>query len=179
MYIRPLKHEDAELFRCLRIFAIKDTPSAFSESVAEVLQRSRVECAEQLDSHGRGDFVLGAFDDEDQLIGMAGFYREPLTRMAHKGTLWGVYVRPEQRRQGICSALINAVIERVQSLPDMLSLHLRVTASNETAKQLYEKHGFYTYGIEPKALHVDGTYYDEVLMQRKFAQASTNPELRI
>ncbi|MGE8367843.1 GNAT family N-acetyltransferase, partial [Cupriavidus sp.] len=46
-------------------------------------------------------------------------------------------------------------------------LNLCVNAENTAAKQLYESLGFATFGIEPRAMVVDGRFYDEQHMVLK------------
>ena len=45
-------------------------------------------------------------------------------------------------------------------------IHLTVVADNAVARRLYEACGFAAYGVEARALKVDGRYLDEVLMAR-------------
>jgi len=165
MNIRLLTHEDTEIFRNLRIKAVVESPSAFAESISEVTEKSYSDFTAQLDSHGRGDFVLGAFDDTSDLIGIVGFYRDVHEKKRHKGTLWGMYVAPEKRKQHVGSKLVSALIEHTKNLLDIMQITLCVTTANEAAKRLYESKGFQVYGIEQHAIHIDGVYLDEALMQ--------------
>ncbi len=112
MNIRLLNHDDTEIFRILRIEAVHESPSAFAESIVGVTEKSLADFADHLDSHERGDFVLGAFDDANQLMGIVGFYRAIHAKKSHKGTLWGIYVTPAKRQQGVGRALVAAAIER-------------------------------------------------------------------
>ena len=41
---------------------------------------------------------------------------------------------------------------------------LTVAEGNEAAINLYEKHGFKTYGVEPRAMKNGSEYRDEILM---------------
>jgi ribosomal protein S18 acetylase RimI-like enzyme len=165
MNIRLLTPEDVSIFRALRIEAIKDAPSAFTESTKEITQKSDLACIDQLLEHGKGDFVLGAFDDSNRLVGMLGFYRAMHDKQFHKGTLWGMYVTPDQRQHGIGRLLMAAAIERARNLSGIVYLTLCVTASNHTARRFYESMGFQVCGTERKALCIDGVYFDEMMMQ--------------
>lgn len=163
--IRLLNQDDAAIFRALRLKAIVEAPSAFTESITEITNKSVADCADQLQSHGKGDFVLGAFDDNNHLVGMVGFYRAMHDKQSHRGTLWGIYVAPEGRQQGIGGALITAAIEHAKKLPAMSNITLCVTSSNELAKRFYESKGFCAFGTEQRALKIDGVYFDETAMQ--------------
>jgi ribosomal protein S18 acetylase RimI-like enzyme len=166
MNIRLLTTNDVDIFRSLRSAAVRGSPLAFTESTTEILQKSDADWIQQLQPHGKDDFVLGAFDDTHQLVGMLGFYRAIHTKQSHKGTLWGMYVRPDKHQQGIGHALMDAMIERVKSLPNKIaSITLYVASTNQAAKRLYESKGFQACGTEQKALYVDNEYVDEILMQ--------------
>jgi GNAT superfamily N-acetyltransferase len=58
--------------------------------------------------------VFGAFLAEE-LVGMAGLSHEPGTREAHKGMLWGLYVRPGNRRTGLGRALLRAALAHARA----------------------------------------------------------------
>lgn len=165
MHIRLLNHDDTKIFCVLRSEAVYESPSSFAESINEITEKPFSDFSYQLDSHGRGDFVLGAFDQANKLIGVVGFYRAAHAKKSHKGTLWGMYVIPECRQKGIGSALVSAAIERAKNLPNILHITLCVTAINDVAKRLYESMGFQIYGVEKNAIHIDGKFFDEVLMQ--------------
>ena len=175
MNIRLLSHDDTNIFRALLIEAVHESPSAFAESIIEVTEKSFVEFADQLSSHECGDFVLGAFDDINHLIGIVGFYRIVHEKKSHKGTLWGIYVTPANRQQGVGCALIAAAIARAKKLSGILQLNLSVVKSNEPARRLYESHGFQIYGVEQNAIHVDGMYLDELFMHLSLSQEPVQP----
>jgi ribosomal protein S18 acetylase RimI-like enzyme len=164
MKIRLLNAKDAGIYRTIRLEAVQDAPLAFAESAAEARGKSFDDFVNYLDSHERGDFVLGAFED-DTLIGVVGFFRTAHGKHSHKGTIWGMYVRPAYRRRGVGAALIAAAIERARNIAGVRQMNLSVTASNTAAKRLYENAGFRVYGVEPGALSMEGKYFDEDLMQ--------------
>ncbi len=157
--------EDAEIFRAIRMEAIRDVPEAFAESVSEEKSKRLEDIADYLATHGRGDFVLGAFDGPENLIGIVGFYRQPCGKLRHKGTIWGMYVKPPYRRRGVARALLGEALERIRKLPGIREVQLSVSDDNAAAKALYESFGFRTCGVEIRALRVGGRYIDEQLMQ--------------
>ena len=76
--------------------------------------------------------------------------------------LWGVYVKAEMRGAGLGRVLVQAVIEAAR--PEARQLHTAVVTENPVARQLYQTLGFRSYGIEPRALEVDGRFLDEELL---------------
>jgi ribosomal protein S18 acetylase RimI-like enzyme len=157
--IRRLAAGDAELFRDIRLEALRCHPEAFgstfeAESVHPLSWFSR-----RLDAN----HVHGAFRAA-RLVGVASLIVRDSAKMAHKGALVGMYVRPEARRARVGRRLVEAVIETARRHVELIQL--TVVAENEAARRLYASLGFVEYGLEKKALKQGGRYYDEVLMAK-------------
>ena len=93
--IRRLAQEDAAdavLYRDIRLKALQANPEAFGSTfeVENALPLSLF--SDRLGS----STVLGAFRDTE-LVGIACFVVQQGQKEAHKGTLWGMYVRPTAR----------------------------------------------------------------------------------
>ncbi|HZT30634.1 MAG TPA: hypothetical protein VFA33_12155 [Bryobacteraceae bacterium] len=76
MEIRPLTGWDAQSLWELRCRALECEPRAFSESLDEHLRSTPAEFAQRIESGGRSNFVLGAFEGPrlarlSQLMGSA------------------------------------------------------------------------------------------------------------
>jgi len=108
--------------------------------------------------------VFGAFTDA-QLVGVTGFARAPHVKQRHKGYLWGMYVRPMARGEGVGAALLEAVIDHARTKVSLIQLS--VAAPNDIARRLYERHGFQRYGIEPDAIRIGEHSIDEILMVKR------------
>jgi ribosomal protein S18 acetylase RimI-like enzyme len=164
MHVRKLTEADAAEFQQLRLRALRDDPEAFSASyeeshtvpLARVAQRLREE------STTGDNCILGAF--ETSLVGMVGFMREPGLKEQHKGFIWGMYVQPDRRGQGIGKALLAQVIAHAEHVTGLVQVHLSVVTTQEAARHLYRSLGFEVYGLEPRALKVRGQYLDEEYM---------------
>ena len=85
-------------------------PDAFSSTFEEESEKSAVVFRR---AAGRSA-VFAAFRGPD-LLGVAGFYVQPGPKHRHKGTLWGMYVRPQARGAGIGARLVDAVIEHARA----------------------------------------------------------------
>jgi ribosomal protein S18 acetylase RimI-like enzyme len=111
--------------------------------------------------------VFGAFARQE-LVGMAGFLAGTSAKSRHKGMLWGVYVMPKQRGRSLARQLVEAVI--AHAAQHVLVLNANVVTTNTAARTLYEKLGFRCYGVEAKALCVNGVFYDEALLALDFSR---------
>jgi RimJ/RimL family protein N-acetyltransferase len=155
--LRQLMPEDAALYRDIRLEALADSPDAFASTLESEQQRPVGAFATRLaDSH-----IVGAFDGPC-LAGVAGFYVQPGPKHAHKGMLWGMYVRSAYRGSGIGRVLVEAVIAHARQHVELLQLF--VVSDNAAARRLYASLGFVEYGREWHATKYRGQYHDDVLM---------------
>ncbi len=159
MRIRTLEPSDAELFYSFRLRGLRENPEAFGSTFAEEsvmpaeVRRSHFHCTDE-------NFVLGAFGEDGELIGVAGFYRAAQLKLRHKGFVWGMYVAPESRGAGAGGALLSALIARAKSLPGLEQICLDVVTVNRPARGLYLSQGFQIYALEREAMKQEGEYYD-------------------
>jgi ribosomal protein S18 acetylase RimI-like enzyme len=168
MHIRQLTDEDAVIFRAMRLRSLRESPHAFTNSYEEYSQQPLESTAQRFRDqvNSRVNFTLGAFQD-DQLVGIVGFYRETALKIQHKGSIVSMYVQPEYRSQGIARALLAEAIERARRLPGLTQLLLGVMETQTTAKRLYESLGFVVYGREPRAVKIGDEFFDEEFMVLK------------
>ncbi|GAA0363097.1 GNAT family N-acetyltransferase [Bacillus horti] len=167
MEYRKLTADDAEEYLQLRTRAIKENPLSFALSPSEMKEKTIEQIREQLEQGNKVDgyasFTVGVFD-HNKLCGTGAFMQRPYEKMAHKGSLLGLYVAPEYQGKGIAKGLIKEIIHQASQLKGMEQILLMVNNENEAAKKLYSSLGFTVYGVEQKAMKIDGKYYDESLM---------------
>lgn len=166
MNIRRIAAEDAEAMWNLRLEALEQDPLSFSESVHEFRNKTVDAYREQLCTR-EDNYVVGAFDNI-QLVAMAGFYREQPAKRRHKGRIWGVYVSPPHRGKGVGRIMMTSLLESIRALPGVECVLLTVTAQGQQARHLYKSLGFRPFGVEPRALQVNGCYVDEEFMIFEF-----------
>jgi ribosomal protein S18 acetylase RimI-like enzyme len=160
--VRRVAAQEAEALWKLRHEALEREPLSFSESVDEFRRMTVDEYREQLCTR-EDNYVVGAFDGVD-LVAMAGFYRESREKRCHKGHIWGVYVSAEHRGKGVARTVLTKLLDSARALPGLERVLLTVTAPYQQARQLYMSLGFRSFGVEPKALRVNGRYIDEEYM---------------
>jgi ribosomal protein S18 acetylase RimI-like enzyme len=159
--IRLLHDEDAEAYAGLRREALHDAPLAFASSPDDDLVSDLGALREQL-RRAPEAVIFGAF--HDHRVGAAGLYRDRHRKASHKAHLWGMYVTPAHRQQGIASQLLRAVLRHAEAMPGISWVHLSVSTAAPEAQRLYESAGFRTWGTEPEALRHDGHAVAELHM---------------
>ena len=164
MQIREFGAEDARAFQMLRLAALRECPSAFASSYEEEHETPIAIVAERLIAKA-DRCVLGAWLGSD-LVGMLGLQREEMRKLAHKATLWGMYVAPNARRRGVGRQLIAQALLRAAAMTGVRQIHLGVNASNAEAIALYEAALFKSFGVECGFMLLDGELHDEMLMVR-------------
>lgn len=156
--LRSLNETDAAAFTKLRLKAIDDSPSAIWPTLEEERTRPLDAVAAQIRQTPE-QIVFGVFD-QHMLIGIAGLKQEPYAQLRHKGVLWGVFVHPLYRNVGVARELLGAALTHARTMR-MRQIHLRVNTENHRARRLYMTSGFTGYGIEHRAMCVNGRYFDE------------------
>lgn len=162
MDVRPLTPEDAAAFQALRLKALQDSPPSFSSSHDEEASLPLAEIAAGM-TLGPAGGCFGVFDGEE-LVGIAGLHRERERKLAHKATLWGVYLDPRYRGKGWARQLLHAALGHARTMPGLRQVNLSVGTWNHPARKLYESLGFEAFGVETGYLCVDGFLYDEAHM---------------
>ncbi|MEL6430863.1 MAG: GNAT family protein [Planctomycetota bacterium] len=162
--VRALEGADVEAMAALREEMLRDAPFAFLRSAGD---RDAVEpCvyAERVASPDNG--LFGAFDAVGTLVAAAAVHRVPLDKIAHRATVTGVYTQPAHRRRGLSRALVLECVAWAERSPGVEQVQLAAHAGNVAALTLYEDLGFVRWGVEPRALKVEGEYADEVHLVR-------------
>jgi GNAT superfamily N-acetyltransferase len=159
--IRPIRADEAEALRDIRLAALADCPTSFTADFNDEKDRNPwLDRAQQGTGDGK-DLILLA-EADGQIVGMTGVLGHSNAKLRHNGIVWGVYVRPVYRAQGIGHRLLQAAIAWGRE-KRLVKLVLSVTVGNP-ARKLYERLGFVEYGVEPMAVRWEGRFYDEAQM---------------
>lgn len=146
---------------------IKDAPGLMA--LDELVWNERTAPA-SLSWKTRGEFLrhtppgtqLVAVQDET-LCGYIGF-RPPTLLASNSHVLEiNIAVHPRYQRQGIGSALMNALLEQTAQR-GVKKISLRVLSSNISALTFYQKCGFVEEGRLFGEFYIEGQYVDDILM---------------
>ena len=160
--VRQLTTQDAAAYFAVRLRALEEHPEAFGASADEWRGRSLVEITQRL-SATESSCYFGAFVD-GALAGIAAFSRPAVTKQAHRGGIYQMYVAPEHRRLGLGRQLLEAILSHVRQLAGLDEVVLSVTIGNYGAEALYAAAGFRASYVEPRYIKLDGRTYDLLWM---------------
>ena len=165
MEIRQLNEEDATLYKRLRLEALQHHPEAFGSDYEAEKERPVEQYAMRFQNEQAATF--GAFH-EGELVGVVTIVCLEPIKMKHRANLFAMYVTPRIRKQQVGRQLVQEAVRTLEKRPVIEQVHLSVVRTNEAAKALYRSLGFESYAIEPRALKIGNTYYDEELMWYRF-----------
>lgn len=158
MKIERLTITAAKEYKNLIVRAVEEQPESFRVGVSDVSG------AAPFAAEADDDFTLGAFDEDERLIGAVSFAREKPEKLRHKGLIYRMYVAPESAGKGVGRALLRSAIERARKIQGLEQINLTVVTSNERAKYLYRSEGFATFSLEKQAVRIGNSYFDEETM---------------
>jgi ribosomal protein S18 acetylase RimI-like enzyme len=164
--LRLLTEADLPAYKALRDHGLRHDPSAFTSDFETAAAQPASRYAQRLGQPPQDHFILGAFGPGGALLGAVVCERDARVKKRHEAALVGMLVAPPARGQGVGRALLAEFDRLARQLPGLQQVVLSVTASNTHALALYQHAGFVRYGLQPRALCVDGRYHDKALMIR-------------
>ena len=135
--LRVITGDDWAAFRALRLRALADSPDAFGITLAEAAPNPEPVWRDR--AEGPGPVVM-AFVGE-RPVAMGGAHAP---EGASDVFVWGMWVEPESRGQGVAGRILVELLDRVGG--DHRTVRLHVTEGNDRARRLYEAHGFASTG---------------------------------
>ncbi|CAN7682946.1 GNAT family N-acetyltransferase [Rhizobium rhizogenes] len=158
--IRHIGTDEFDIFRQIRLEALRAEPSSFASSAEDWEVLSDEEWRRRL-----SDPVFVAFQD-DEPVGVMGLLRQRSNKMAHRATLIMVYVRKDLRGMGLAKDLLDTVITYALS-EGIVQIELVVSAENPKAINFYHREGFSEIGRIPGGVRHNGREIDDVMMARR------------
>ena len=165
-HIRPLEGSDFSAFLEIQKDALLNAPEVFGSDYdwfdnLSILSKEQLYEKYMLFPY---QYLLGATSNSGDVVGMIGFSCEHTrTKVKHKGKIWGMYVKPEHRKQGIASSLVQSVIQTAEEI-GCEQIQLAVSTNNNDSHGLYLRLGFTVFGMESHAVKIANGYVDEYHM---------------
>ena len=159
--IRLLSPDDVDLFRSIRLEALRASPESYASSVEDWQDLPDQEWRRRLvDNH-----VFIAVEN-DLPVGIMALARQCTAKKAHRAMVQMVYLRENARGRGLAEALLEALVEFARG-QGIRQLELAVSAENDVAIRFYRRRSFTEIGRIPCALLHQGREIDQILMARR------------
>jgi ribosomal protein S18 acetylase RimI-like enzyme len=150
-------------YRDLRLEALKNDPLAYGSSYEEELGYQEADWRERMLAVL---FAVPSGSPDSKPVGMIVCGRNNRLKTSHICGIYGVYVSREYRGRGIGRTLMEAALEEIKRMTGVVKIELAVNPTQKAAERLYRKYGFKITGRVKKALCVNGTFYDELMMEK-------------
>lgn len=155
--LRRITPQEAGNFRNLRLQALQQHPRAYAQTFDEECDQPPQAFAQFL----RNNVVLGAYDN-DLLVGYTNLTLSRGAKLAHKGTVWGAYVRPVYRNTHLAQRMRLRLFEIAKGM-GLQYCQSSIMASNAAALQVHMAVGYEeVYREKDGVRHLDGTFDDVI-----------------
>lgn len=154
-------------YRDLWLEALKETPEAFAADYTEQSTTPENIWRQRLRSVVEEKDALMVFAKiGPKLVGMIGAYFDTNPKFRHIATIWGAYVKPEYRKQGVATDMANALLLKLKDRSEIKKVKTYAITNAHLAVNVYKNFGFDIIGISKEELRVDDKYYDVYIMEK-------------
>ena len=154
--------QDWRDLRAIRLEALRSEPAAYSSSYEETIARSDEHWRQRL-ANNQSVHLLARV--QNRPIGMIGGYLGSDEGDDSVAVVFGMYVASEHRGRGIGRLLLTSLIDRLAAFPQIITIRLGVTETQDPARRLYESVGFQVVGKTEEGIVVNERQYDELVME--------------
>jgi ribosomal protein S18 acetylase RimI-like enzyme len=163
--IIKLQPDQWQMYRDLRLKALKEEPQAYLSTYAENSTKPDNYWKERLIDVDKGRNWLVFAKSGDILVGMMGAFKKQ-DETEDIVNIIAVYVVSEARGRGISKLLLEKLISEISQDIKIKKIKLSVNSKQIPALKLYESFGFKITGEEYTKLG-DGKYYTELFMEKE------------
>lgn len=137
-----LKSSEWRVYKAIQLEALKEEPSSFGTSYAELVDASDERWQERPSDK---DSLIFVAKDEERAVGVVGvtFEGEEDGKAAY---LWGMYVNRNYRGIGLGKQLLNTAIKALKKTTKVRKVKLMVEYAPTPAQMLYKSVGFQPVG---------------------------------
>lgn len=161
MTLKLLDPDDFEIFKRIRLEALRAAPEAFASSAAEWENLPGEEWRRRLMNNP----VVVSFRGGEP-AGIMGLMRQQASKMVHRATVVMVYLRDSERGGEYAVGMLNLLLDHARAL-GIRQVELAVSAENLAAMRFYQREGFHEIGCIPAGFLHEGREIDEIVMARR------------
>ncbi len=163
--IKLLKAKDSHEYKKLRLESLQKDSYAFLSKFELEKQESEHYFLTRI-LYSTNPPIYGYYGKyiDNKLVGYLQLASSSLPKKQHTAYLYELYVNRGFRKKGIATELINYIIEKVRSVPELEIIELYVNSGNLMSINLYKKLGFTQVASIPNAVKESkNTYQDELV----------------
>lgn len=158
--VGSLAPERWQEYKELRLLMLQDQPVSFGATYEEEVGYLDEQWRSYLvEAETEKRTILRFFLKDQHVIGMAGVKLGSTPKSMHRATLFSVYVKKEERGNGIAKDLINILIERLK-IKKINKIDLVVSITQKSTVALYQSLGFIIEGQLKNFWCTNGEYDD-------------------
>lgn len=158
---RPELEDAKELLEYLNLVAGESDNLLYGPGEIKLTVEQEKEYIINTNNNERTLMLLGLINGK--IISSARINSESNARIAHNSEV-GIAVRKAYWGIGIGNVIMQELIQFAQQHPRIKNVSLGVRADNKTAIRLYEKCGFKKIGEHQHYFHINGQFFNEILM---------------
>ena len=159
MEARALRPDEFEVWRVLRLEALRLFPNAFLTTVEEAEAMPIGMLKDRLSAGN----TFAVFDDAP--LGIGALIPQRYAMTAHRADIGAFYVTPHAQGSGAADRLMEALHSHA-STKGCWQTELHVAESNSRARAFYIRHGYREMGRTPNATFADGIARSDLFMVR-------------
>ena len=159
--VRALAVSEWQLFRDLRLTALKETPGVFATFHAEAARRTPQTWQSLV--HGPSNQIFGLLDGE-RLVGITGAFAWPDDCSGETATLVMFYIVPAYRGRGLSRLLYAVALDWTRAHPRFRRVIVAMRAGNAASRRACERHGFTSIRTAQRTWP-DGVSEDEIVYE--------------
>ena len=136
---RRLNIGEGQLYRSIRLEALRESPDAFSSRYADAFERSDESWDEQANSSATGSDRATFIAVDEKPVGLVALYRDKTD--SDVGELLQMWVAPEKRGGFVAVELLTDIFQWAAS-NQFIAVKAEVMSANTRALKFYQKFGF-------------------------------------
>lgn len=158
---KPLEYDAENIIKYLNTVGSKSNNLLFGKGEFPLTVEQEKAYISRINQSSNSFMVIGIINNE--IVSVAQLSSPNMKRISHNSEIV-LSVRKDYWNIGIGSAVMEELIKFAKDKESIKTISLGVREYNVNAIKLYEKYGFKKIGIHKNYFNIEGSYYDEILM---------------